>query len=242
MKKKVVRKSKSKVYFSKDTEEAIILYNNSDDSDEREIIYRESIEYPLDKLAENVINRFKFPYINQSFDDTKRQVISFLITNLHKYTQGKGKAFSYFSVIAKNYLILHNNNGWREEKRSISLSDSGDMVVSIDEASGMEAPNELEHEDVREFVQLFIGYWDENVLKHFKKKRDIEIVVAIVELFRKVNGIENFNKKALYLMIREMTNCKTNYVTKVVQKMKKHVLLQLREFHEFGTVGKMNIE
>lgn len=228
---------KSKVYFTKDTEEAIIEYNNSVDLEEREKIYRARIEYPLDKLAENVINRFKFPYINQSFDDTKRQVISFLITNLHKYTQGKGKAFSYFSVIAKNYLILHNNNGWREEKRSISLSDTMDTIVPIEEVVEMEAPNELEHEDIREFVQLFVAYWEQHVTRHFKKKRDIEIVNAIIELFRKVNGIENFNKKALYLMIREMTNCKTNYVTKVVQKMRGHVLRQLREFHDYGTIG-----
>jgi hypothetical protein len=240
MKKKVVRK-RNKVYFTKETENAIIAYNNSNDTDEREEIYRMYIEYALDKLAENVINRFKFPYINQSFDDTKRQVISFLITNLHKYTQGKGKAFSYFSVIAKNYLILHNNNGWREEKRSISLSGTSDTIVPIDEAISMEAPNELEHEDIREFVKLFIDYWDENVTRHFKKKRDIEIVTAIIELFRKVNGIENFNKKALYLMIREMTNCKTNYVTKVVQKMRKHVLGQLREFHDYGTIGKLDL-
>jgi hypothetical protein len=76
----------------------------------------------LDKLAENVINRFKFPYLNQSFEDTKGQVVSFLVMNLAKFKPEKNKkAFSYLSVIAKNYLILQNNNAYKQQKRSIQL-------------------------------------------------------------------------------------------------------------------------
>lgn len=114
-----MRKRKStdpaqKMYFTDETQNAIIRYNESDDPEVREQIYREFIEYPFDKLAENIINRFKFPYINYSFDDIKKQVVSFLCIHLSKYTKDKGKAFSYFSVIAKNYLILHNNNGYKK--------------------------------------------------------------------------------------------------------------------------------
>lgn len=224
-------------YFSAATENAIVRYNKSDDKDERELIFRNEINKPLDKLAENVINRFKFPYINTSFDDTKRQVVSFLVMNLHKYTQDNGKAFSYFSVIAKNYLILHNNIGYKQEKRNISLSENGDDYVSIDDIDGMlEAPDERENDDSREFVKLIIQYWDRNLMRVFKKKRDIDIARAIVELFRRVDGIENFNKKALYLMIREMTDCKTGYITKVVNKMRDHTVQQLQEYYSRGTI------
>ena len=97
-----------KMYFNEDTEQAIIEYNKSQDEFEREIIFRERIHPALDKLAENIINRFKFPYIEGTFEDIKGQVVSFLVLNLHKFTEDKGKAFSYFSVVAKNYLILHN--------------------------------------------------------------------------------------------------------------------------------------
>ena len=78
-----------KVYFTQETEDAIIKYNQSDDMEERENLYREYIWAPFDKLAENVINRFKFPYMEGSFDDVKSEVVSFLVINLHKYAAGK---------------------------------------------------------------------------------------------------------------------------------------------------------
>jgi hypothetical protein len=238
---RTMRKKKTdneRIYFSTKTEAAIIAYNLSNDLDEREVIYVSKIGKALDKLAENVINRFDFPYINVSFDDLKRQVVSYLVTNLHKYTQDKGKAFSYFSVVAKNYLILHNNNGYKEEKRSVSISDANDAFVSIEEVISLEAPNEREHEDTQEFVRLMIDYWDRNLTLIFRKKRDIDIANAVVELFRRADGIENFNKKALYVMIREMTDCKTSYITKVINKMRLHTARQLEEYYRNGTIEK----
>lgn len=226
-----------KVYFTKETEDAIIKFNQSNNLEERDNLYREYIEYPFDKLAENIINRFKFPYVNQPFEDIKKQVVSFLVINLSKYTEGKGKAFSYFSVIAKNYLILHNNNGYKQEKRAIYLSDKNDSEVQMEDILQLAHPSEESREEAREFIHLLVEYWDENLTKIFKKKRDIDIANAVVELFRRVDTIENFNKKALYLMVREMTNCKTSYITKVVNKMKVHVLRHLTEYNEYGLIG-----
>ena len=60
-------------------------------------------------MAENIIHTFKFYYFDVSSEDVKHEVVSFLVMNIHKFKEGKGKAFSYFSIVAKNYLILHNN-------------------------------------------------------------------------------------------------------------------------------------
>lgn len=227
----------NKIYFTKETQDAIIKYNNSPDSEERDRIFREHIEYPFDKLAENIINRFKFPYVNHSFEDTKKQVVSFLCIHLSKYTEDKGKAFSYFSVIAKNYLILHNNNGYKNEKRSVYLSDEIESEVPIEEILQLEVIDPELQEEAQEFIKLLIEYWDNNITRIFKKKRDIEIASAVIEMFRRVDNIENFNKKAVYLMIREMTNCKTSYITKVINKMKKHVDKQLNNYREYGVIN-----
>ena len=227
-----------KRYFTEETEDAIIRYNLSKDPEERERIYRASIERPLDKLAENVINRFKFPYVNQTFEDTKRQVVSFLVINLHKFTAGKGKAFSYLSVIAKNYLILHNSNGWKEEKRSVTLSDEiHDDYVQIDDAVQLEAPDEQRNEDIKEYIALIVKFWDANLARVFKKKRDIEIAGAVVDIIRRADTIECFNKKYLYILIREATGCKTSYITKVVNKMAEYNARQMKEYLAEGTIN-----
>lgn len=227
-----------RVYWPRSLDEIIGQYNTSTDSDERNQLFREHLEYPLDKMAENIINRFKFPYINGSFDETKKQVVSFLVLTLEKYTPEKGKSFSYFSVIAKNYLILHNNNGYKHEKRSVYLSDTqNESYVTLEELSDLQAPStEESSEDMREFIKIMVAYWEANIPRVFKKKRDIDIANAIMELFKRVDRIENFNKKALYLMIREMTDCKTAYVTKVVNKMREQVMIQLNEYQSEGRV------
>ena len=74
--------------------------------------------------------------------------------------------------------------------------------------------------ELSEFFNLMIEQWDLNIEKLFKKENELKIAYAVLEIFRNSERIENFNKKALYLYIREMTNCKTQNITKVVNKMK----------------------
>ena len=150
------KRQTNKVYFTQETEEAIIKYNKSTDLEEREQIFREKIYGPLDKLAENVINRFKFPYMEGTFDEIKAQVVSFLVINLHKFTEDKGKAFSYFSVIAKNYLILHNNNSYKEEKRVLYFSDQTEDSFTLEEMLVVEPEIKDGMVDMKEFLKLLL--------------------------------------------------------------------------------------
>ena len=231
-----VRRAKlGKMYFTSETEKAIVEYNKCTDEDERNTIFRERIHAPIDKLAENIINRFKFPYMNANFEDVKNQVVSFLVLNLHKFTEDKGKAFSYFSVVAKNYLVLHNNNSYRDELRSSYLVDSSsDESFMLEEVLTTKPDAETSQRDTSDFVELLVQYWDFNLDRIFKKHRDREIANAVVELLKRANSIENFNKKALYVLIREMTNNKTVHITKVINKMKVHVLKQMKEYRKSG--------
>ena len=107
------KKAKRKVYFGKEVQDAIIRYNALDNvtqQAERNKIYGGEIHKAFDKLAENIINTFKFTYFDYGFEDIKHETVAFMVMNIHKYDHTKGsKAFSYFSVVAKNYLILHNN-------------------------------------------------------------------------------------------------------------------------------------
>ena len=109
------RKRKRNLYWTQETEQAIIEYNTCEDELQREEIFNKNINKPLDKLAENIINRFKFPYMDGTFEDVKNEVVSYLVLKLPNFTADKGKSFSYFSVVAKNYCILQNNKRYKEE-------------------------------------------------------------------------------------------------------------------------------
>ena len=98
------RRKKSKVYFGTPVHDAIVEYNHSDDIAFRHKIYTEEIHPAFMKLAENIINTFKFSYFDYPFRDLQEEVVSNLVINMHKFDETKGsKAFSYFSVVAKNY-------------------------------------------------------------------------------------------------------------------------------------------
>jgi len=112
------KKKGKKMYFDMDVQDAIVRYNDLDPDEnqaERNKIYQEEIHYAFDKLCENIINTFKFTYFDDVYEDVKNETVSFLVLNIHKYDHTKGsKAFSYFSVVAKNYLILHNNANYKK--------------------------------------------------------------------------------------------------------------------------------
>ena len=225
------RKPKNKIYFTQDTENAIIEYNKCEDPFKRNQIYKESIQYPFEKLAENILNTFKFSYFDVPKMDVQMEVVSTLIEKIHMFKEGKGKAFSYFSIVAKNHLILKNNGNYKRFKKTALLSEMPETWNPENNFHDEQITSEY-----NEFKELMLEYWDKNLTKVFTKKRDIQIADAILELFRRSQYIENFNKKHLYLLIREMTDCKTHYITKVVNVMKEHQKRMLNDYLDHGYV------
>lgn len=224
-------KKRNKMYFTKDTENAIVRYNDCDDPKIRSKIYSNEIEYSFNKLVENIINRFKFPYFQEKSENLQAEVVSFLVLNMHKYQQDKGKAFSYFSILAKNHLILNNTDEYKHKKiqQRIDVSESEYVFDIVDEEQEAKF-----NDDIPEFVKMMIEYWEDNLAYIFTKRQEIQIADAIITLFRHSNSIENFNKKALYLMIREMTGLRTQYITAVVNKMREHINELNRAYNNTG--------
>ena len=146
---------------------------------------------------------------------------------MHKYDHTKGsKAFSYFSVVAKNYLILHNNNNYKKLKTHDGM-DVLDRYKSSDK---------FDESDFKTLTNEIVYYFDTNLNSIFKKERDLKIGYAIVDLMKQRDDIENFNKKALYILIREMTDVETAHITSVVNTLKKHYKKLVNKYHKTGTI------
>ena len=232
------RKRKPKeprVYFTSDTEEAIIEYLASDDQTFRNKLYKERVEYAFYKLAENIIHTFKFYYTDSdTIEELKHEVVTFLLEKLHLYDQSKGKAYSYFGTIAKRYLIIYNNNNYKK------LQERAD-VEEIDEDKNImyETVREAEEQaDPNTFIDQYIRYIDKNLNILVPKSQDAKTADAIIELFRKRETLEIFNKKALYIYIREMTDTTTPQITKVTKKLD---TLRTRLYNEYYQHGYIKI-
>ena len=225
---------KSKMYFTLDTEAAIIAYNKSVDQREKNVLYVDRIKYPFEKIAENVLNTYKFSYFDDGPADVKREVVAQMISKIHMFQEGKGKAFSYFTRMALNHLILLNNSNYKRYKQNDLMSAMPESWNPSEDTLSIETDS-----NHIEFRNMMLIYWDKKLNSVFDKKRDIQIADAILELFRRVDYIENFNKKSLYLLIREMTGHKTHYITKVISVMKVH---QDKILEEFLNTGDIEIE
>ena len=230
--KKRKKKSGEKMYFTTDTEKSIIQYNKEQSMDIRNKIYEEQIKRCFDKLVENVFNTFKFTYFDNSPIEIQKETIAHLFANMHKFEEGKGKAFSYFSIVAKNYLIFHNNNNYKRFNQHVDISDTpSDTTVCLQTTDSYH--DKLE---TSEFMKLMVDYWEKNIGKIFTKQRDLNIANAVIELFRNSDRIDSFNKKALYLYIREISSCKTQQITKVINKMKQYQNTITRSYSDRGTL------
>ncbi len=172
------------MYFTPVTEKAIIAYNDEKNQTKRNKIYSEHIHYPVWKLAQNIINRFKFPYMNGTTEDKQYEVIGFLLQKLGKYT---------------------------------------DSLLAVDRQRDVvnEQVTNSRKESLKDFTDLFVEKYDDSIDDRFNKDTDKKIAYAVIELFRRRENIEKYNKKALYVLIREMTNEKTQDISRVVNVIKR---------------------
>ena len=231
--KKRGRKRTKKQYFTPDTDAAIKEYLATSNQDERDEIFATRIHYPFYKLAENLIHTFKFYYTEvDDLEDLKHEVICFLLEKLDYFKPERGtKAFSYFSIVGKNYLILYNNNNYKKKKQKVdpSAADEDDGVLH-------QLGRDERKQEIKAFIDYFTEYIDKNMFTMFKKEKDRKVCDAINVLFKRRENLEIFNKKALYIYIREMTEVETPVITKVTKALKKVYKELYNEYAEKGYV------
>ena len=231
-KKKRGRKS-TRMYFTHDTELAIGEYLSSNNEVTRNKIFNERINYSFYKLAENLIHTFKFYYTEvDDLEDLKHEVVCFLLEKLHYFDPTKGsKAFSYFSIVGKNYLILYNNTNYKKKKITTDpgSADEDDKVIH-------ELGRPERKQDLKDFIDYFTEYIDKHMFRLFKKENDRKVCDAVNILFKRRENLEIFNKKALYIYIREITNVDTPVITKVTKILKKKYKELYTEYDKTGYV------
>ena len=214
-----IRKPKTKnVYFTSETEEAILRYRLAPNQAVANQIYNKEIHYAFYKLAENIIHTFKFYYTEvDNIEDLKYEVISFLLQKLHLYDQSKGKAYSYFGTIAKRYLIIYNQKNY---KKMVSKMQVSEVDNSEKTHESLVIGTETEDVNRNSVINQFINVVDTNLSLMFEKESEMKVADAILEVFKKRENIDIFNKKAVFIYVKEMADTQSNTITKVIKKLK----------------------
>lgn len=215
------------MYFGKAIEHAIFQYCNEEDVRIKNQVFTKVVYPALNKLAENVIHNRKFyNYGFQDYTDTKHDLVVHLVERLGKFKPEKGKkAFSYFNQICRNWI----------NAQLLEVRDETYGKVDVNE---IDLKRDLDGEyyqsdylqELKEFcwkwsiwgnqnLEYFYFFTKDKRIKPFTQK-DKQIANAIFDLFQKSSELDIIDKKALYIMIRERVNVKTQSITDVVNVLK----------------------
>lgn len=212
-------------YFTKVHEEAIIKYALSTDRHEKSVLYVTLIQPAFNEMVDKIVFTYKFTSL-PNIDDLKEECKIWLTTILDKYDVSKGsKAFSYFSVITKNWFIhkvKKNSNGREVGLEEISQEFEEDNLFIINN-----------YEDSREKSEFWAALWKEmdTWSRNIKKQNEKSVYDAIKQLVSMKEELEIFNKKAIYLYIRELTGLNTKQIVLSLNKFKNVYLRFLKHWN-----------
>jgi hypothetical protein len=165
-------------------------------------------------MVEKIVYTYKFNNL-PNIEDLKNECKVFLTTILDKYDTSRGsKAFSYFSVITKNWFIhkVKKNNS----KREVYIED---IKEANNEQEFIYEDSYLHAREKEEFWMALEGEMEGWFDKRLKEN-EIKVYKAIIMLFQESENIEIFNKKAIYLYMREITGLNTKQVVNNLKKFR----------------------
>ena len=211
------RTRKKNHYFTQDHEDAIIKYSQSNCMRERTELYVEWIQPAFNEMVDKIVFTYKFTNL-PNCDSLRDECKIWLMTILEKYDPSKGsKAFSYFSVITKNWFI---HKVKRQQKRNRREVDYDNISKSHEEEFLSTNESYLSMRQEEEFWNCFyteLKSWD----THLMKENDLKVYKAIEILFESKEDIDIFNKKAIYLYLREITGLNTKQIVNSLKKFRK---------------------
>jgi hypothetical protein len=233
VKKKVVRKRRrirrrppgqgGKHYFTADTQESILKFQNADSDAEKDLIYTKEIMPAFDKLAENLILIYGFAKGRHDFSSLKNDCVTFLYETLYKFDASKGsKAFSYFNVVAKNFLILNTRKRKKVQDNSVSIHDlelfsASDRSMIVNHQR-VEAPDDIlisfeRRNEINEVIGILQG--------KVTNKNDVACVNAISVVFKNIDELDLLNKRAIYVYIREISGLNSKQLSTSMSSIRK---------------------
>jgi hypothetical protein len=232
---KTDKKIKKNNYFDVREEEAVKAYLIAETKIEKDLIYNEFLKYPLDKLIESIIRRYKLYRKDMDYNDVHTDAHSFLMTKVDKFKPAKNKkAYSYFGTICKNYLMGQILKDQKETNRKVSYED---ISSALENRPDMVYYLEFEKIDAEKIIDKFLIDLKDYVMNSQLQENESKLGYALIELFDDYGNIfigndnNKFNKNIVLLTLREMTNLNTKEIRTYLKKYKSLYLETLKKIH-----------
>tara|TARA_Y100000593_G_C4243258_1_gene303326 strand:- start:385 stop:1056 length:672 start_codon:yes stop_codon:yes gene_type:complete len=207
-----------------DTQAAIEKYQKMDNDEAKLSLYEKEILPAFSKLSENLIfvYGFKSPFL--SFDELKADCISFLYESIHKWSPERGtKAFSYYNVVAKNWLIINCRQHKKIKSRHVSVDDPYGMTSTQKELFESHAIDPAPDETLikRQQRTQIMKLLDEMKVK-LTNHNELICLQAIETLFSNIENLELLNKRAVLIYIRDISGLDKKQLSKAMSVIRRH--------------------
>lgn len=213
-----------KLYFNSDTQIAIVKYQTEQIKKEKDRLYIKEILPAFEKLVENLINIHKFSGVHETYDELKNDCVNFLFETLGKFDATRGtNAFSYFNVVAKNWLIIKTKQKNQRSKKSVSLDDLNSLTQH--ETKFLENHNTVHiQEDISETNDILNNTVDMlyDIRSRVKTENELICINSIITIFENIDDVDILNKSAVLLYMRELSGLSPKQLTTAMQSIKKH--------------------
>lgn len=240
MTKKVKRKirrrrtGKRNMYFTAETQEAIVKYQNAETQIEKEELYNQHIKYAFEKLVESLIFVYGFHNPYENTRHMQSDCVSFLFETIHKWREDRGtKAFSYFNVVAKNWLIMNAKKRQKRVTRNVSF-ESRDLLSAKDKKEILHhqvipsADDNLDkHESRLQIIDAMKAIKDQVSTEH-----EAACINAIITMFENVETLDFLNKRAVFVYVREISGLDRKQLSKALGSIRTKYN-SIRESNEF---------
>jgi len=220
--KKKEKKKKKKPYFGKDAHAAIVKYQNTDCQKQKNKIYTNDIRPSFNKLAENLIFIHGFSTDKDHFDVLKSDCVSFLFEILQKFDPSKGsKAFSYFNVCAKNFLIIQNKKRTKRKYRNISIEDESLSNSDKFEIENSQVIASQEASIILAEDKVLIFEIIEKIKDKISNNNEVKCIDAINIIFKNINDLDYLNKRAIFVYLRELSGLNAKQLSVAMSNIRK---------------------
>lgn len=213
-----------KLYFNSDTQRAIVDFQSAKTKKDRDQLYVKEIMPAFEKLVENLINIHKFAGLYDSYDDLKNDCVNFLFETIGKFDASRGtNAFSYFNVVAKNWLIIKTKQKSQKTKKNVSLDDPS--TLSAHEKNIVEEHCTLPSQDIlfesaKSTETITAALYE--IREKVRTENELICINSIITIFENIDEIDLLNKNAILLYMRELSGLSPKQLTTTMQAIKKH--------------------
>lgn len=226
-------------YFTRETDKAIERFQAATTPDEKHAIFEEHIRHAFEKLIENLIFVYGFYTLGEPAT-LQRECLTDLYETIPKYDGSKSSnpnkltslSFSYFNMVAKNWFIARARENAKKNKNESELFYDLDHEVVKNDPSFIVSPHEEQLETRERWMEFYKAM--DGWRGRLKKKNEKQVLEAIIFIMKNSEMVTIYNKKAVYLYLRELTGLNTKQIVVNIKKIKALYSEWYEKYHSTG--------